>query len=227
MSSTLLYMSEEEDTGRLPSELQTLRSRAQQGERLSANYETRRTESLDATDSRLETINERHSDIELQPDDVELFRDYAVHDLGPTEGMRRPLRFTLGALQKLATDFGRGRTMNVHHNGERQVGTTFGAEVLRSQEVRGVEASWLAVDWYAPTLDASEQRMQDIRDMQTGVLRYTSIEFSGGNWEERQLNSDSEFYFEIDTTGGAFREELEAEGIARVGLGAVRGAGSS
>lgn len=214
----------------VPQELQTLRSRAQSGERVPAHFETRRTASLDATDGRLETINTQHSDIELQPEDVEVFRDFAVHDLGPRDGMRRPLQFTTGALQKLAQDFQAGRTMNVHHNGERQVGTTFGAEVLRREEVRGVEANWLAVDWYAPTVDASEQRLQDIADMQTGVLRYTSIEFAGGDWQESELEMDGEtqFFFRIDTNGtSTFRDRLEAEGIARVGLGAVRGAGAS
>lgn len=216
-------------TPRVPKRLQKLRSQAEQGQRIPAQYKTRRTASLDATDSRLEAINTDHSDRDLQPEDVELFRDYAVHTLGPQEGMRRPLQFTEGALRKLAQDFQQGRTMNVHHNGERQVGTTFGATVERDMEVRGVKATWLAVDWYAPTLNASEQRMQDITDMQTGVLRYTSIEFAGGKWEEQQMDTgEGGFYFKVDTNGdGAFRERLEAEGIARVGLGAVRGAGSS
>lgn len=212
-------------------ELQTLRSRAADGDVLSARYRTRETVTLEPTDSRLEQINDAHSDITLQTDDVEIFRDFAVHDRGPAEGMRRPLQFTQAALQKLGSDFQRGRTMNVHHNGERQVGTTFGAELLENKEVRGVTATWLAVDWYAPTLHASEQRMQDITDMQTGVLRYTSIEFAGGDWQEQQMempDGNSEFFFLVDAAdeNGAFRGQLEAEGIARVALGAVRGAGS-
>jgi len=212
----------------LPKELQSLRSRAQSGGQLSVTYKTRRTTTLDTTDDRLAVINEHHSNIELQPGDVELFRDYAVHNLGPGEGMRKPLQFTEAALRKLGSDFQEGRTMNVHHNGERQVGTTFGATVERNTEMRGVEATWLAVDWYAPTLDASDKRLQDIRDMQTGVLRYTSIEFAGGEWNEQSLSASERPFFEIDVTDdGHFHDRLEAEGIARVGLGAVRGAGSS
>jgi hypothetical protein len=230
MAVTVLYTSDETETkSDLPGRLSALRSRAEQGERLSATYETRRTAQLDTTDGRLEAINEQHSDIELQPEDIELFRDFAVHDLGPEEGMRRPLRFTEAALQKLGSDFTEGRTMNLHHDGERQVGATFGASLERSAEVRGVEATWLAVDWFAPTLDASNQRLQDIRDMQTGVIRHTSIEFAGGQWTEQSLGaSGSRPYFEIDVGDPeSFRDELEAEGIARVGLGAVRGAGAS
>lgn len=223
---TIITKKTSDPNGAVPTELRTLRSRAQSGERVSAQFQSRQTTNLDTTESRLETINRLHSDRELGADDVEIFRDYAVHDLGPQEGMRRPLQFTTGALQKLASDFQQGRTMNVHHNGERQVGATFGATIERNMEVRGVEANWLAVDFYTPTLNASEQRMQDITDLQTGVLRYTSIEFAGGNWEERQLND--QFFFEVDANGeDAFAERLEAEGIARVSLGAVRGAGSS
>ena len=213
----------------LPERLQHLRSQRQEGSVLTARFEHRQTRALDASDSRLETINAQHSDMTLQPEDVEIFRDYAVHTLGPQQGMRRPLSFTLAALQKLGDDFKQGRMMNVHHNGQRQVGTTFGATLERDTEVRGVTADWLAVDWYAPTVNASEQRMQDITDMQTGVLRYTSIEFGGGDWTEKTMETPDgkDFYFEIDTNdGGSFRDQLEAEGMARVALGAVRGAGS-
>ena len=230
MAVTVLYTrTETEPEPGLPKRLSALRSRAEQGERLSATYETRRTAELSATDGRLALINEQHSDIELQPDDVEVFRDYAVHDLGPSEGMRRPLRFTEAALQKLGSDFEEGRTMNLHHDGERQVGATFGASLKRGQEVRGVTATWLTVDWFAPTLNATNQRLQDIRDMQTGVIRHTSIEFAGGQWTERSLGANEDRpYFEIDVGDpDSFRDQLEAEGIARVGLGAVRGAGAS
>jgi hypothetical protein len=71
--------------------------------------------------------------------------------------------------------------------------------------------------------------MQDITDAQTGVLRYTSIEFAGGDWTEESMETPDgkDFYFLIDTSDGeSFRDQLEAEGIARVALGAVRGAGS-
>lgn len=212
-----------------PEELQSLRSRAQEGERLSMQFQSRRTESLQATTDRLETINTQHSDRELAEDDVVIFRDFAVHNLGPQTGMRRPLKFTMGALEKFADDFRQGRTMNVHHNGERQVGTTFGAQIERNATVRGIEANWLTIDWYAPTVNASEQRLQDITDMETGVLRYTSIEFAGGDWEEETMEAPSgdDWFFLVDDNAGAGRERLEAEGIARVALGAVRGAGTA
>lgn len=228
---TTLLKSTETDTRpqrELPDRLQKLRSRHEGGGVVQARFRHRETRTLDASDSRLEAINQNHSDITLQPEDVEIFRDYAVHDLGPQSGMRLPIRFTLAALQKLGEDFRLGRTMNVHHNGERQVGATFGMSIERETEVRGVTANWLAVDWYAPTVEASEQRMQDITDMQTGVLRYTSIEFAGGERSEERMETGEgqSYFFEIDTKDeGGFRDELEAEGIARVALGAVRGAG--
>lgn len=219
----------ESPTPSIPNELQALRSQAQSGEKLSADFKSRRTERLDVTGSRLERINGRHSDIDLDEDDVVMFRDYAVHNLPPQEGMRRPLQFTTDALRKFREDYRQGRTMNLHHDGERQVGSTFDAELRTDEEIRGVKADWLVVDWYAPTLNASEQRLQDITDMQSGVLRYTSIEFAGGSWEEQTAESESKggFYYLIDDNPSGGPDRLYTDGIARVALGAVKGAGSS
>lgn len=183
---------------------------------------------LDATDEDLQAINE-HSEVELTEEDVVIFRDWAAHDEFPEVGMRRPLAFTEDALNKFAEDFRQGRTFNLHHETRRQVGSTFDAEVSR-QTVNGVSANWLSVKWYAVTKNATDQRMQDITDLSTGVLKHTSIEVRGGNWNLREMGAEDDeerTYYEIsDNPDDTGTERLEAEGAARVHLGAVRGAGS-
>lgn len=185
-------------------------------------------EELEVGGSDLQTINENHSEIELSEEDLVLFRDWVAHDEVPDVGMRRPLAFTEDALNKLAQDFRKGRTFNLHHQTRRQVGSTFDAEVSRNS-VGGIEANWLSVKWYAVTKNATRQRKQDITDMSTGVLPYTSMEVRGGKWEMKEMDVEDEemSYFEIsDNPEEPGTERLEAEGIARVHLGAVRGAGS-
>lgn len=187
-------------------------------------------EEMDTTEDDLEVINRDHSDVELSEEDVVIFRDFVAHDEVPQVGMRRPLAFTEDALNKFAEDYRKGRTFNLHHQTRRHLGSTFDAEVT-NEEVGGVDANWLSVRWYAVTKEASEQRMQDIMDATTGVLRYTSMEVRGGEWSRKEMNEEDEdddrIFYQISDNPDSGTDRLEAEGIARVHLGAVRGAGQA
>lgn len=182
---------------------------------------------LQATDVDLAAINERHPGLDLGADDIEMFRDFAV-STGPMRGHR--LRFTRSALERFQALAAEGRPYNLHHDPQRYVGTTLRAQIVERQ-VRGVDAAWLAVDWYAITRDASEQRRQDLMDVRTG-LQYTSIRFMGGDWELQELEGPDgpEFFMLIDDNPRddaqlAF-DRLDMSHISRVELGAVKGAGA-
>lgn len=175
----------------------------------------------------LQLINERHSSVELTEDDIIVFQDYAVSD----RVANKPIRFTEAALERLAESYTSGRTVLFHHNDEYPVGTTFAAEVAE-ETVRGVEAKWLKTRWYAVTKNASEQRLQDIQDAQTGVMRYASVGIFGGQWEHVETDAEdgehSVRYFLIDDNPGAPRtERLDGREMSRVYLGAMEGAGDS
>jgi hypothetical protein len=205
---------------------QDLRAAAESMRPADLVVERSRTEQLDASPSDVEAINERHPGLDLAADEIVMFRDYAV-STGP---MRRRLRFTRDALERFRTLSEEGRPYVLHHDPERYVGSTLRASV-ETADVRGVEADWLVVDWYAITRDASEQRRQDLIDVQTG-LQYTSIRFTGGDWESQELETEdgSEFIMIVDDNapedGQTAIDRLDMMHISRVELGAVKGAGA-
>lgn len=172
-----------------------------------------------ATADDLRTINERHSQIELTAEDIVVFQDYAANDVRT----RRPLRFTKEYLEAIVASYEEGRTTLLHHRETYPIGATFAARVEKAT-VRGVEANWLVVRHYAVTRDASPERLQHIQDMQTGVLRYTSIEARGGNWQWQEVEgpNGTEYYYEVDAS-----DDAEGGELSRVYLGAMYGAGDS
>lgn len=200
--------------------------------RLRANGEPLRVpflaagEPIEATDSDLRIINDRHSSVELSRDDVVVFRDFAVND----RLAKKPVKFTHAALERFGNLFTEGRTVLLHHDDAHPVGTTFGAELVE-REVRGVEATWLAVKWYGVTADASPERLQDLRDAQTGVLRHSSIRPLNGEWTFKEMEApDGEstisFFLIDDNPDAPPSERLDVVELSRVHLGAVDGAGS-
>jgi hypothetical protein len=205
---------------------QDLRAAAESMRPADLIVERSRTEQLDATDSDVDAINARHPGLDLGADEIVMFRDYAV-STGP---MRRRLRFTRDAIDRFQSLAEEGRPYCLHHDPERYVGSTLRASV-ETEDVRGVEADWLVVDWYAITRDASEQRRQDLMDCQTG-LQYTSIRFTGGDWESQELETEdgSEFIMIVDDNppegGQTAIDRLDMMHISRVELGAVKGAGA-
>ena len=175
-------------------------------------------EQLSASSSDLRIINQRHSSEELQAEDVEIFERYVAND----QLMRRPLRFTKAALERFAESFREGRTVLLDHDERRPIGHTFAADVVKAR-VRGISANWLRVKFYAVTKGASEQRLQDIQDVKTGVRKYDSIEARGGKWTymEEKISGETVGFYEVDDA-----PDLEAGELSIVYLGAVKGAGS-
>lgn len=183
----------------------------------------------------LELIN-RHSHVTLDASNVVVVVDYAANDAL----MRRPLRFTKRALQKMAADFNEGRAYMLDHNtgdsffgsSSDPIGFTFTADVVE-ETVRGLKANWLRVRSYMPTVDASPERLQKIADVRTGVRRFCSVTVAHG--EARYVEppkdaatGDDFAFFELDDNPDAppFRR-LEGYELSRVYLGAVRAAGDS
>ena len=224
-SATILSSASADDTtsdSEAPSDLRAA------ADRDSIDLGTRqgRVTELDATEQDVRVINERF-DLNLSLDEVMMFRDFAA-STGPMREKR--LRFTRGALQRFADLMGRGRPYVLHHNPDRYVGSTLRAEVVEDTEVRGVEADWLAVDWFAIRRNATEQRQQDLMDVRTG-LQYTSIRFSGGDREmmaEEVGDEEVRFLLIDDNPSGADQHDrLDVMHVSRVELGAIKGAGAT
>lgn len=225
---------EEEDSAQAPvrlldgsADITDLRAAAENMRAVDLAVAPGRVVDLQASDADLAAINERHPGLNLGASDIQMFRDFAV-STGPMRGHR--LRFTRSALERFQALAAEGRPYNLHHDPQRYVGTTLRAQIVERQ-VRGVDAAWLAVDWYAITRDASEQRRQDLMDVRTG-LQYTSIRFMGGDWELQELEGPDgpEFFMLIDDNPRddaqlAF-DRLDMSHISRVELGAVKGAGA-
>lgn len=173
-----------------------------------------------AEDVRL--INERHSEEELTAEDIAVFERYSANDVP----MRRPLKFTRRALDKLAADYEEGRTVLLDHHDHRPVGRTFAADVVE-ETVRGVRGHWLRVRFYAVTKGASEERLQAITDIRTGIRTYDSIGFVGGTWDFRELDAGGRTvsFFEIDDDPEA-ETRIEGWELSMVHIGAAYGAGS-
>lgn len=180
-----------------------------------------RVTDLEVTDAQLQAINERHG-LDLEADEVLMFRDY-VASTGPMRG--RALRFTDDAIERFAELANEGRPFVMHHMANRYVGSTLSATVEETT-VDGVQATWLAVNWYAVTRDASEQRRQDLMDIRTG-LQYTSIRFHGGAWSSGDPDDfdGSQVMVVDDNPDAPASERLDMPHISRVELGAVVGAG--
>ena len=81
------------------------------------------------------------------------------------------------------------------------IGATFAAEI-REDTVRGQKANWLVVRHYVVTKGASPERLQHVSDMRFGVLRYTSISFSGGAWEYVE-GPGGDYFFRVDDSDEA------------------------
>lgn len=178
---------------------------------------------LEATEADLNAINERHPGLDLGTEDVLMFRDFAA-STGPMRGHR--LRFTERAVQRFADLASNGRPYVLHHDSQRFVGSTLRGETVE-RRIRGIDATWLAVDWYAITRDASEQRKQDLMDIRTG-LQYTSIRFTGGDWTMMD-EADQPFMLVDDNPPDGDQQafdRLDMPHISRVELGAVKGAGA-
>ena len=184
-----------------------------------------RVEQLQASAEDVQQINERHG-LDLGSGEVELFRDFAA-STGPMRGKR--LRFTTAALERFVNVFQTGRPYVLHHNPDRFVGSTLRAQIVEDTEVRGFSGDWLAVDWFAVLRDATDRRRQDLMDVRTG-LQYTSIRFTGGDWEmisEEVGEDETRFMLVDDNPDGDSFERLDAKHVSRVELGAVKGAGAT
>ena len=193
-----------------------------EGESLAPTFAAR-GEAAEVTQEDLDIINERHSGQQLEASDIEVFQRYSAND----KRMRRPLRFTSRALRKLAEEFTEGRTVLVNHDNDRWLGRTFAARVEEAT-VRGITANWLAVRFYVVTEGASEQRMQDIQDVRTGVMGYDSPTVAGGAWEFQEVegpDGETDYFYEIDSDPDG--DPLEAWELSMVYIGAGRGAGSN
>lgn len=192
-----------------------------QGNTVDCAVQRSRVTDLDVTDDQLRAINERNA-LDLEASEVLMFRDY-VASTGPMRG--RSLRFTPAAITRFAQLAGEGRPFVLHHDSNRYVGSTLSGSVEQTT-VAGVEATWLAVDWYAVTRDASAQRRQDLIDIRTG-LQYTSIRFQGGAWsagDPDEYEGSQVMVIDDNPEVGA-TDRLEMPHISRVELGAVVGAG--
>jgi len=158
-----------------------------------------------------------------------MFRDFAA-STGPMRGKR--LRFTRRALDRFVNLFQKGRPYVLHHDPDRFVGSTLRATVVEDTEIRGFQGDWLAVDWFAVLRDAGEQRKQDLMDVRTG-LQYTSIRFTGGDWEmmSEEVGEEEVRFMLVDDnppeSGQTSFDRLDAMHVSRVELGAVKGAGAT
>lgn len=171
------------------------------------------------TSDDLDRINQ-HSRLDLAEADVAVFEDYAAHSLRAT----KPVRFTQRALEALAAEYIKGRTVLMHHDQRHPIGATYHADVVQATH-NDVEASWLRIKWYGVLKDASQKRSQDLMDCRTGVMRYTSIRFDGGNWQyhEDEVSGAYVYWYEIDIDETGVTP-LTAIEVSRVGLGAMQGA---
>jgi len=202
-----------------------LRSAAQERDGIDLAVARGRVEQLQASAEDVQQINERHG-LDLSSGEVELFRDFAA-STGPMRGKR--LRFTTAALERFVNVFQTGRPYVLHHNPDRFVGSTLRAQIVEDTEVRGFSGDWLAVDWFAVLRDATDRRRQDLMDVRTG-LQYTSIRFTGGDWEmisEEVGEDETRFMLVDDNPDGDSFERLDAKHVSRVELGAVKGAGAT
>lgn len=201
-----------------------------QGESLAATFQGQ-GKAATVTEQDLRIINERHSGDELTADDIRVFERYSANDVL----MRRPLRFTKAALEKLAADAEQGRTVLIQHDTQRYFGRVF-AGTVEEATVRGVTANWLVTRLYAVTKGASEARLQDISDVAHGIIGFDSVTVAGGDWtfvevegpEDADGNRSHHYHYEVDDNEGAPRpERLELRELSMVHLGAVDGAGSN
>lgn len=168
----------------------------------------------------LRVINASHSGRELTADEVVVFQDYAACT---ARVPRPPIRFTRAYLDRMAEAATEGRTVLFDHRDNDPIGATFAADVVE-YTVRGIEAEWLRIRWYAVVNETtSEERRQRVQDCETGVLRYCSIRAMGGSWDfhEAELPDGSyDYFYVVDAADDANLGEH-----SRVYLGAVPGAG--
>lgn len=171
----------------------------------------------------LAVINQ-HASETLTMDDVRVFERYVANDAP----MRSPLKFTRRALVKFAEDFVQGRGVHLDHLNSKGFGRTFAADVVEAT-VRGIEANWLRLRFYAVTKNATAERLQLLQDVASGVLSYDSITFMAGRWTFHEVSEGEQeiFFFEVDDDDAA-HPRLEATEVSVLSvLGNVYGAGSS
>ena len=188
--------------------------------------------SSEVADDDVRAIN-RQADAHFVAQDVRVFQRFSAND----QIMRRPLRFTTGALNKFAQDFTEGRGVHAQqsvssfgHEGFAAIGRTLSADV-QEQTVRGVTGSWLRTRFFVAVRDASAGRLQTVADLESGLLQFDSITALGGRWEFVDLDADdgehnsSHFLIHDDL---AAMPRLEAAELSVLSdLGAVYGAGSN
>lgn len=164
----------------------------------------------------LRVINRLHSGLELTEDDVVVFQDYALS----TERMNdRPIRISRAALDALAEQYAAGRSVLLDHQWDRPIGSTFAADVVE-ETVRGVQAEWLRIRWFAVlTDDTSPDRRQLVQDCRTGALRFGSCGLYGGEWVFAELEG-GDFEYVVQPA-----EDLHGREYSRVYYGANTGAG--
>ncbi|MEO1077563.1 MAG: hypothetical protein AAFX41_16610 [Bacteroidota bacterium] len=180
---------------------------------------------IQASDDDLALINERHSGLALSVDDVVVFQDYALHNRRLTH---RSLQFTRGALDALAARARDGRSVIRDHRWRDLIGSVFDADVVEAT-VRGVEAAWLRLRWYAVlTDDTSPERRSLIQDCRTGVLRFGSVGVMGGSWEFQEIETEDgwDYWYLIDDDGADGQPgSLDLQEYSRTVMGAAQGAG--
>ena len=183
-----------------------------------------RSTRLSAGPDVMDRIN-RNSDVDLSADDVAVFEDFAAND----QRMDRNLRLTRGALDRFAKHGREGRSVLLNHDDEKPIGHTVAGRT-EDAKVRGQSGRWLVLQWYAVKKGASEQRRQRIRDVETGVIRYSSIGAEGGDWTTttKELESgESVSFAEIRPEQSPTDQSLQLRELSRVHLGAVHGAGTA
>lgn len=178
-----------------------------------------------ATEGDLKEIN-RHASETLALDDVRVFERYSANDV---HQRNKPLRFTQRALLKMSKDFEAGRGVHLDHDSSKGFGRTIGSAVEKAT-VRGVEAHWLKLRFFAVTKNATPERLQLIQDVASGVLGYDSPSILGGAWEYKEEEApDGSLitFFEVDDDP-AVHPRLEAIEISVLSvLGNQYGTGSS
>ena len=176
---------------------------------------------VEASAEDLAVINDLHSGQALDAADVVVLQDYALSDARIDYP---PIRFTGAALAKLAAHAEEGRTVCFNHDTDQVIGATFAAHV-EGATVRGIEATWLRLRWYAVLTDqTSAERRQRVQDCRTGVLRYGSVGISGGSWDFVEVEGPNgfEYFYLIDDS-----DDLRLREYSRCYLGAAHGAGDS
>lgn len=212
--------------GRLYAEVDAdLIVRHAKGERLAVRYQGQ-GKKAEVTDADLAEINANHSSVTLKKEDIVVFERYSANDAP----MRSPLKFTRRALEKFAQDFTQGRGVHLNHEDNRGFARTFAAKVEEAT-LRGIKANWLVIRSFAVTKEATPERLQLIRDVETGLLGYDSVTFMAGQCTFQEIDSGEDgpsmYFFEIDDNPDE-HPRLEAIEVSVLStLGNVYGAGDN